>query len=420
MVAALDIFGPGSPYSEPRDGYLFLGEALRWIATQGGRLDSAEAPARWEEAEQELFSRLGGGALIAEGANNEGEYVPISAGLWPLASSGYEPNRPTVVYPDRIGGTFGGTLEAGLERREGIRVRKVDVARFWPFSPRDTLITWVQRGRVTPEHAEAEATRLGLAPLLARPNPADFDARAEPYWTIGMVLTWLMTLDTDCVREACEKWRETSEFWSCKKWQVPGGPIYEGCSLERVGPFGIMDLHVLEGTWRDAGKLKREWHASWEQLSAALKRDELQAYGVPESGGERTLILPFHWQDLALYENRRGRLAVRVKPGLDHGYEDVVIASTALLALWPSTTETKAPRRRKGRYDWPAFTAEAIRQLEEEGDINPDIDPSWCQADLERRMLSWCAAKWGKAPAESTVRERVVTILKARNTREAG
>jgi hypothetical protein len=280
-VATLDVFGPDSPYSEPQDGYLFLGQALRWIATQGGCLEAGEAAARWEDAEQQLFTRLGAGALVAEGADRQGEYVQIRAGIWPLASSEYDAGRPTVFYPDRIGGTFGGTVEMGSDRWEGIRVRKTDVARFWPFCPRDTLITWVQRGRVTPDEAEAEAARLGLAPLLAHPDPADFDARTEPYWTIGMVLTWIMTLDTECVREAWEKWREAKQFWSCKKWQVPGGPVYEGCFIEQVGPFGIMDLHALQIWWRDADKLKMAWQAAWEQLSAALKRDELQAYGVP-------------------------------------------------------------------------------------------------------------------------------------------
>jgi hypothetical protein len=195
----------------------------------------------------------------------------------------------------------------------------------------------IQRGRVTPNEAEAEAARLGLAPLLAHPDPADFDARTEPYWTIGMVLTWIMTLDTECVREAWEKWREAKQFWSCKKWQVPGGLVYEGCFIEQVGPFGIMGLHAFQIWRRDADKLKMAWQVAWEQLSAALKRDELQAYGVPESGGERALILPFHWQDLGLYENKKGRLAVRVKPGLSAGYEDVVLASDRVRALWPQT-----------------------------------------------------------------------------------
>jgi hypothetical protein len=411
-VPALDIFGPNSPYSEPRDGHLFLGETLRWIATQGGCLESDEAAAHWEDAEQELFTRLGTGALVAEGANKQGEYVPIRAGLWPLASSDYEPDRPTVVYPDRIGGTFGGTLQVGSERWEGVRVRKIDVERFWPFRPRDTLITWVQRGRLTPEQAAAEATRLGLEPLLSRPNPADFDATTEPYWTIGMVLTWIMTLETDCVREAWEKWREATEFWSCKKWQVPGGPIYEGCFIERVGPFGVMDLHVLEMTWSDTGQLKTGWRAAWEQFSAPLKRNDLQAYGVPESGGERIVVSSFHWQDLALYENRRGRLAVRVRPGLDPGYEDVVLATNAVLALWPDTTQTKGRRGRKAGYNWPAFTAEAIRQLDEEGDIDPEVDVTWTQAELERRMLAWCGNEWGRSPAESMVRKHVIAAVR--------
>jgi hypothetical protein len=119
-----------SPFSEPRDGFLFLGQLVLWRASMGGALNSEQAAEQWDEAEREVVSELGRGALNAEGANGRGEYVLIPPGKWPLASSRWEPGRPTITYPDRIGNTLGGTLEVGPERWEGIRVRKREAARF--------------------------------------------------------------------------------------------------------------------------------------------------------------------------------------------------------------------------------------------------------------------------------------------------
>jgi hypothetical protein len=198
---ASEAFGPDSPYSEPRDGYLFLGQAVLWVATEGGRLDREEAITRFDFAEQRVFEQLGRGALVAEGVDREGKYVPISSGNWPLASSDYEPGRPTVTYPDRIGGDLSGTLEIGRERWVGIRVQKADVARLWQFDPRDTLITWVARGALKPADAEVEAARLGVAPLLS--DPGELDPAAEPLKrAVEIAAEMKGTLSCDCRNSA--------------------------------------------------------------------------------------------------------------------------------------------------------------------------------------------------------------------------
>ena len=81
----------------------------------------------------------------------------------------------------------------------------------------------------------------------------------------------------------------------------------------------------------------------------------------------------------------------------------------------------QTPARKKSALHWPAFTAETLRQLDQEGDINIAVDPTWTQAVLERRMLSWCDQEWGEAPSVSTVRKHVVAALrKFRASREAG
>ena len=90
-------------------------------------------------------------------------------------------------------------------------------------------------------------------------------------------------------------------------------------------------------------------------------------------------------------------------------YEDVRVSRAELVKTFPATPPKKKPR--KTRYDWPAFIEEAIRQLEDEGNIDPGSDPDWIQADLERRMLVWCEATWGKEPSESGIRMKVSDAL---------
>jgi hypothetical protein len=58
---------------------------------------------------------------------------------------------------------------------------------------------------------------------------------------------------------------------------------------------------------------------------------------------------------------------------------------------------------RPAGYDWPAFEAEALSRLEDEGGYHPDFR----QADLERHMAQWAQAEWGREPGEASIRRHV-------------
>jgi hypothetical protein len=68
-------------------------------------------------------------------------------------------------------------------------------------SRRDDLIGKVNHGTLSPEEAEAEATRLGLGPLAQRPDPAALDPMAEAYWSLPMAVAWLAYRTPEAVRE---------------------------------------------------------------------------------------------------------------------------------------------------------------------------------------------------------------------------
>jgi hypothetical protein len=208
-----------SPFSEPRDGFLYLGQVILWLASEGGVLDTDAAAARWEQSEQVVFDALASGVLVAEGADAGGVYCELPHGVWALASSRYDSARPSISYPDKtVGETFGGTLKASMGEWTGIRIRKAYIAARWGNVPRTALITRVGSGVMTPEEGEAAADRLGVAPLLEKPDPAKLDPMKEVFWTLPMALAWLMTRNVEAVREVWPPWRDANEFW--KPWRA--------------------------------------------------------------------------------------------------------------------------------------------------------------------------------------------------------
>lgn len=90
----------------------------------------------------------------------------------------------------------------------------------------------------------------------------------------------------------------------------------------------------------------------------------------------------------------------------------------------PTVLETVSPQKgqsgtigqrgRKPKYDWEAFNKIAAEKLDFEGGISPAHDVSFNQAALEEYMAMWCGTQWTEAPSESTIRARIVDLLKDR------
>ena len=85
-----------------------------------------------------------------------------------------------------------------------------------PFvlSARDELLERARNGEITPKEAEAEAYRMGMAPLAGRPADNQFDPRGKPRWSLSMALAWIVWRDFDQVRQRDIEYR--TECWN---WQ---------------------------------------------------------------------------------------------------------------------------------------------------------------------------------------------------------
>src|SRR5262245_56035254 len=103
------------------------------------------------------------------------------------------------------------------------------------IDPRDELFDDLQYGRTTPDEAEAKLRALGLPPLAAQPNPADFDPMAEVWWTLPMTIAWISRRTAAAVRDVWDAYRERCCDWERRRWQNGfDGPIYEGHFLEHL------------------------------------------------------------------------------------------------------------------------------------------------------------------------------------------
>jgi hypothetical protein len=186
---------------------------------------------------------------------------------------------------------------------------------------------------MTPKDAETRATELGLPPLLHSPIPTEFDPTTEPFWSIPMVLAWIMTREADCVRDVWDPWCTEREFWSPCRWQVPGGPVYEGFWIETHGPTGLIDLSVRNAVWRQDGKRVISRSDAQAALLSALQAGKVEATGIPTRGVSRAPIAAFSWRDLDLYDEK-GRVVARTNHGLGAGYDDLAVTSNVVQMQW--------------------------------------------------------------------------------------
>src|SRR5262245_20915646 len=112
---------------------------------------------------------------------------------------------------------------------------------------RDDLIHKVRYGELTPDAAEAEAARIGLAKLAVTPDPAQFDPFKETWWTLPMAVAWIAWRSPREVRECWDPYRSECLDWHFKKWRVGfDGPAHAGHFLERRRPATLSWLSSAE------------------------------------------------------------------------------------------------------------------------------------------------------------------------------
>jgi hypothetical protein len=216
---------------------------------------------------------------------------------------------------------------------------------------RDDLFEEAKYGRMTPAEAEAEAARLGLAPLAAAPGAQKFDPMIEPWWTLPMTVAWIVWRNDRDVLENYDPYRLAWFDWIYREWRIGfEGPIHEGYFLEQRKPATLprlaLSIHfdILDGQSRENLFTFEEAEKS---LWNALQDDQLQATGIPTDGEKREHIPDFEWRDLKAFEERE-RDVVRFEPLSRKGYINIALRRQSVLRFWPPQNQNLSAGYRTG------------------------------------------------------------------------
>src|SRR5262245_22120899 len=201
---------------------------------------------------------------------------------------------------------------------------------------RDSMIDKVRYGELTPDQAEAEAARLGIGKLAAKPDVSKFDPMKEPWWTLPMAVAWIAWRSPSAVREWWDPYRSECWNWHFKEWRVGvDGPVHAGHFLERRRPATLSGLSSAE-CYDSAHGLLPSGAISVKdakaKLSATLGDNAFQATGISTDTGERVVIPDYAWRDLIDVEER-GKDVLRVRLGR-RGYDEIALRRQNIMAIW--------------------------------------------------------------------------------------
>ncbi|MBB2720165.1 UNVERIFIED_ORG: hypothetical protein GGD48_005445 [Rhizobium etli] len=269
---------------------------------------------------------------------------------------------------------------------------------------RDILIDAVESGRMLLSVAENLAAEKGLQPIKVDPDPADFAVFEMASWSIEMVVAWIMS------RDPYEVAKFHHEFH--RRWTMYSSPfdVYPELSLKFVREHFETRSNVVPSV--------ETFNSATNLLANALENGIVKSRAINLTTLADGDIEPGKWQYLSPVKSGSAPTQFIDPAGTCFG--EIRLLSRAVVETWPPTKadprQASEPdangNNRKGRppkYDWPAFQAEVIRKLDDEGDFDVSIDPSWTQAALERHMAEWCEAKWRgiNQPGESTIRREI-------------
>jgi hypothetical protein len=203
---------------------------------------------------------------------------------------------------------------------------------------REDLIERVKYGHMSPAEAEAEAARLGLSPLATSPQPLKHNPLGEAWWTLPMVIAWIMWRDPKAVLDCFDPHRTQFWDWHFEEWRIgPDGPIQKGHFLKQRRRATLSQLSLSESYDASTDTLRESSHKFTDAtalLWKALRDNLLQATGIPNDDEQRRPIPDYEWRDLELIEER-GRDVVRYGHLSSRGYNDVAFPRDSIFTLWP-------------------------------------------------------------------------------------
>jgi len=226
-----------------------------------------------------------------------------------------------------------------MDAQDVVAIPEEAAEKISPIS-QEELLQRVLEGAITPLAAEQEADRLGIGPLVRRPEPALYDPMSEAWWTLPMTIAWIVWRTPQAVREQWDAYRLDCSWWVATDWtRGPDSPVFEGFTVQPM-PTACWPLLAL----REDYPRDRTLSAPYRPRSPREAKDELwdvlgdgaiEAEAVDLTTRERLTIPTRAWKDLEIYtelwlDQLRWDLRSR------KGFEDVQIRSSSVMDVWPA------------------------------------------------------------------------------------
>lgn len=194
-------------------------------------------------------------------------------------------------------------------------------------SPRDALVDDVFSGSLTPTQAEAEAARLGIGPLQARPDPSRYKPMRELWWTLPMAVAWIAYRTEDAVREWWPDYRA-----ECTHWFDPDG---QGQRLVPFSPASLTALRIAEQL-DDRTDRDPDYSMTVDEAIGALfsgmRSCCVETTGITLDMGQREHVPDLAWRELAIIETEGDML--RPVAGAGKSYRDVLVRMGNVRGPW--------------------------------------------------------------------------------------
>lgn len=340
----------------PRGCEVYLGEAIRWIASGRG------VPASWEAAELALIAKCATGEVVASG-HPEGADAPhhevIDKTVWRAGTVSGKRTLHVSTIDRSLGSELGGVVSLTYEDStaiwktwESVGIPVEQVLDAWPpigsfatdwadelpdfRDQRSLLIEAVEAGNMFLPEAEKVAAENGLQPLSPAADPAAFPVMHMDDWTAEMVMAWIIWRNPLNVVHFYKPFHQ-NQFAVRSPFDQVSEPDLDGIRHRIDWEVAIADLD---------GKERQiiNYEAALEELLNALQRGEINADGTKLRTMDTETIGAREWRRLTLiHDGELGTVAAN-NLGLPI-YADILISSSQVVRIWPgagNSSETDA------------------------------------------------------------------------------
>mgnify|MGYP000238687813 CR=1 FL=1 len=213
---------------------------------------------------------------------------------------------------------------------------------------RDRIWDALHTGVVTPHEAEEMAADAGLPPLRSVPGDHEFGPMPEAWWTLPMVVAWIVWRSAKAVRLHFDQYRLAAPYWYYQTIRCPsfqGG----GWFLTQQDPATLSDLalrEVFQIAQAAREPMQMSVHEAQRDLSTKAANGDLVASAQRLADNAVVEIRANEWPYLLFHFGRDSPNELRYEhDGATALYGRIRFRTAEVLRLWPVVSRKVASRK---------------------------------------------------------------------------